>query len=109
MDEDNAFWRRNEWWVWKRKEIVLNMKEMERQEQIKEKTYRFNRAGGYKLEGDNEVFIEEEERNLDDYIESKNPCKFKFNEEDAKIILNRISKYFLKIDTKSKKLNLSKN
>jgi len=84
------------------------MKEMERQEQIKEKTYRFNRAGGYKLEGDNEVFIEEEERNLDDYIESKNPCKFKFNEEDAKIILNRISKYFLKID-KRKKLNLSKN
>jgi len=93
----------------KRKDVVKKMRELEAQQQQQEKKNRVVKTGGYKGEGDDVVFIEEGNREIQDWIQSNNPCKLKVKGTDADALLNRVYEYFVKVDKREKKINVSKN
>jgi len=94
----------------KRKVVVKQMRELEAQQQENEKKKnRVVKTGGYRGEGDEVAFIEEGNRELQEWIESTNPCKFKIKGSEADAALNKIYEYFKKVDKKDKKIDVSKN
>ncbi len=93
----------------KRKGVVKQMRELEAQQQQLEKKNRVVRTGGYKGEGEEITFIEEADRNIDDWVDTSNPYKLRIKGGDADQILNDVYEYFMKVDKKEKRINVSKS
>ena len=91
----------------KRKVIVKKMREIESQQQQNEKKNRVVKTGGYKGDGDVVVFIEEGDREIEDWVDSNNPCKLRIKSSEADAVLNRLYEYFVKVDKKEKKIDVS--
>jgi len=81
---------------------------LEAQQQQQEKKNRVVKTGGYKGDGDEVVFIEEGNRDLQDWVKSNNPCKLKIKGSDADAVLNKVYEYFVKVDKREKKIDVSK-
>jgi serine/threonine protein kinase len=87
----------------RRKKIVTQMKELEAQEEAKKKK---NKPGAvYRSDGDEEPCqLFQEERRVEDWIESTTPYKVKVRGENPMDILNNLAEYFDHVDQRPKEI-----